>query len=269
MEMKTLSIGVALASLALASCGSSSEQAVPEPSATPDASMQMSGPFADAESRMSDAMAAAVGTNVSDTWVRKMIQHHRGAVDMSKVVLEQNPSADAAKMARDTIAKQTAEIADLQKLIAEGTPDAATSEPYRAAEKQMHDAMMSASGADISETYLRKMFEHHKGAVAISDVALANGAAGAIRAKIEKVRADQQSESKMVEAVLNGEPMADAKASSAASSAKQASTPAVKPTAAPARTAPKPASSKAAAPAASPTPMASDMPMNHDMSKMH
>lgn len=267
--MKALPLGVSLLSLALAGCGSSSEEPAPPPSATTDAPMEMSGPFAESESRMSDAMMAAVGTNVGDTWVRKMIEHHRGAVDMSKIVLDQNPSADVAKMARDTIAKQTAEIADLQKLVANGSADAATAEPYRAAEKQMHDAMMSANGADISETYLRKMLEHHKGAVAISDVALSNGASGAIRGKIEKVRADQQSESKMVEAMLNGKPMTDAKASPTASSTMQAQTPAVRPTAAPAKTAPKPAPSKAAAPAASPTPMASEMPMNHDMSKMH
>lgn len=267
--MKALTLGVSLVSLALAGCGSSSGEPAPTPSATTEASMEMSGPFAESESRMSDAMMAAVGTNVGDTWVRKMIEHHRGAVDMSKIVLDQNPSADVAKMAQDTIAKQTAEITDLQKLVADGTADAATAEPYRAAEKRMHDAMMSANGADISETYLRKMLEHHKGAVAMSDVALANGATGAIRAKIEKVRADQQSESKMVEAMLSGEPMGDAKASSGASSTEPAETSRAKPTTAPAKTAPKPAPSKAAKPAASPTPMASDMPMNHDMSKMH
>lgn len=265
--MKTLTLGVSLLSLALAGCGSSSEEPAPTPSPTTEASMDMSGPFAESESRMSDAMMAAVGTNVGDTWVRKMIEHHRGAVDMSKIVLDQNPSADVAKMAQDTIAKQTAEITDLQKLVADGTADAATAEPYRAAEKRMHDAMMSANGADISETYLRKMLEHHKGAVAMSDVALANGAAGAVRAKIEKVSADQQSESKMVEAMLSGKPMADAMASSAASSTKTQA-PTLKPTTAP-KTAPKPAASKAATPAASPSPMASDMPMNHDMSKMH
>ena len=54
--------------------------------------------------------------------------------------------------------------------------------------------MMAASGANISETYLRKMQAHHQGAVAMSDVALANGATGAVRAQIEKTKASQQRE---------------------------------------------------------------------------
>ncbi len=49
---------------------------------------------------------------------------------------------------------------------------------------------MAATGADLSETYLRKMLAHHQGAVAMSDIALANGATGAVRAQIEKTRAE-------------------------------------------------------------------------------
>ena len=51
------------------------------------------------------------------------------------------------------------------------------------------------------------MLAHHKGAVAMSDVALANGATGAVRAQIEKTKATQQMEVTMVEAMLRGEPM--------------------------------------------------------------
>jgi uncharacterized protein (DUF305 family) len=164
-------------------------------------------PFAQSEMTMDQAINAAVGVSAADTWVRKMTEHHKGAVDMSRIALAQSLSADAAMMARQTIDKQTKEIADLQKLVATGTPDTASGDLYRAASMQMHESMMTANGADISETYLRKMLAHHQGAVAMSDVALANGATGAVRAQIEKTRADQQKEVAMVEAMLRGEPM--------------------------------------------------------------
>lgn len=264
--MKAITVGISLLSLALASCGSSSEAPAPKGSASADAKMAMNGPFARAEASMNDAMMAAVGTSIGDTWVRKMIAHHRGAVEMSKIVLGQKPTADVARMARDTVTKQTAEIADLEKLVAQGASDPATAEPYRAAETKMHEAMMAATGADLSETYLRKMLEHHKGAVAMSEIALAGGVTGPIRARAEKVRGDQQKEIGMVEAMLRGSPMPSAQPSPAASAARPAASPS---RAAPvASTALKAPVAKAATPRPAPTPSASDLHAGHDMKTM-
>lgn len=266
--MKNLAAGLSLLSLALASCGSDGDRdQAPAPVASAEDPMAMSGPFADIEMRMNEAMTAAVGTNLGDSWLRKMIAHHRGAVEMSNLVLGQNPSADVAKMARETVSKQTAEIADLEKLVAGGNPDPASAEPFRAATATMHDTMMGATGADISETYLRKMLEHHRGAVAMADIALAQGVSGPIRARAEKVRADQQKEIAMTEAMLRGEPMSEAKAMPAAAPAPKmppaarAADP--RPTAA-AKAAPPPAPKPKPAPTPSPT----DPHAGMDMSKM-
>ena len=53
---------------------------------------------------------------------------------------------------------------------------------------------MAAKSGDLSDTFIRKMLEHHKGAIALSDIALANGATGAIRSQIEKTKAEQRKE---------------------------------------------------------------------------
>lgn len=247
----------------LSACGSTEEPATNVVANDMNAMMADSNnPFAQSEMTMDQAMAAAIGINAADSWVRKMIEHHRGAVDMSRIVLAQSPTADVARMAQSTIDKQGKEITDLEKLVATGTPDPASAELYRPAATQMHNAMMAAKGADVSETYLRKMLEHHKGAVAMSDVALANGATGAVRTQIEKTRASQQAEIGMVEAMLRGEPMMAAPA---------ATTTTATPT--PARTAPK-AAAKPAAPAkpapapAKPKPAAPDPHAGHDMNNM-
>lgn len=194
-------------------------------------------PFAQSETAMDQAMNAAVGVNAADSWVRKMIEHHKGAVDMSRIVLTHNPSADVAKMAQQTIDKQSEEIAELEKLVASGNPDPASAELYRSATMQMHEAMMAANGADISETYLRKMLAHHRGAVAMSDVALANGATGTAREQIGNTKVDQRKEVAMVEAMLRGEPMLSAAPAASppeASTAAPAAPAAAKPTPRPA-----------------------------------
>ena len=213
-------------------------------------------PFAQSEMTMDQAMMAAVGVNAADSWVRKMIEHHKGAVAMSRIALNQNPSADVAKMAQTTIDMQSKEITDLEKLVATGTPDPASAELYRPAAMQMHSAMMAATGANVSESYLRKMLEHHKGAVAMSDVALANGATGAVRAQVEKTKATQQMEVGMVEAMLRGEPMMEMPAAPAATT---------KPTE-PKAAAPKPAPAKPAP--AKPKPAQPDPHAGMDMNNM-
>ena len=228
MNKMTTFTALLMATAALAACGSQADNQVVANEPAMDAnmaagnSMQMSGPFAEAEMRMDEQMMAAVGSDVGQNWLKKMIVHHQGAIDMSRIVLDQNPTADVAKMARETIAKQGKEIEDLQKLVQEGAPDQRSAELYRPAMMDMHQKMMAASGADISQTYMRKMLEHHKGAVAMSDVALANGVTGTLRSQIQKTRADQQKEIAMVEAMLRGEPMQSAMQQSGAKTAAQA-----------------------------------------------
>lgn len=44
--------------------------------------------------------------------------------------------------------------------------------PYPQAEMDMHQKMMSAMGADATETWVRKMVEHHRGGIAMSRIVL-------------------------------------------------------------------------------------------------
>lgn len=266
MKKSLYYLGVIALASTLAGCGSSDEPAN-DVVANADMNAMMSdpnNPFAQSEMQMDKAMMAAVGVNAADSWVRKMIAHHRGAIDMSRIVLAQNPTAGAAKMAQATIDKQGKEITDLEKLITAGTPDSANAELYRPAAMQMHSAMMAATGADVSETYLRKMLDHHRGAVAMSDIALANGAAGALRAQIEKTRADQQMEITMVEAMLRGEPMAAAPAAPAPQPTPAAATKPAETKAAAA----KPGTAKPAPAKPKPAEPAPDPHAGHDMNNM-
>ena len=236
---------------ALSACGGR-EEAANNVAAENDMNAMMadSGPFADAEMKMDQAMTAAVGVNAADSWVRKMIEHHKGAIEMSRILLAQNVTGHVADMAQQTIDKQTAEVAALEKLIATGTPDPASAALYQPAQMAMHNAMMAAKGADISDSWVRKMLEHLKGAVAMSDIALANGAMGAVRSQIEKTKAEQQKDIEHIEGMLSGQRASSEPAAPAAPApAAREKAPAAK--AAPAKLAPakpEPAAPKAAEP---------------------
>lgn len=244
--LTSLALGTALA---LSACGSE-ETTDAEPAAVDETAVDPNNPFADLESRMGERMMAAVGVDAGDSWVRKMIEHHQGAIDMARLMLERNPSEHTADMAQDTIDKQTKEIAELRKLIKEGSPDPASAEPYREAMTSMQQAMMSATGADVEETFMRKMLAHHEGGVTLSEAALESGVSGAVRAQVMKTRDGQQKEAEMVEAMLSGEPMPEAESTQAAA---PPAAPAARATSAPARpsaaASPRPRPQEAPAPA--------------------
>ncbi|WP_165961179.1 DUF305 domain-containing protein [Qipengyuania sediminis] len=233
---------------ALSACGSADQ---PANDTAPAAEMKMDGPFAESEMAMDTAMKDAVGIDAADTWVKKMIAHHQGAIDMSKVVLGLEPTAGVAKMAQMTIDNQGAEIEALKALARNGAANADSAALYQPAMSKMHEGMMAASGATPSEAYLAKMLAHHRGAVAMSDIALANGATGAVRTQIEETRAEQLKEVAMVEAMQRGEPMTmQADATPVPPASTTAAGPAAPKPASAKPTPPKPAAAK---PTAEPT----------------
>lgn len=255
--------------LLLASCGSGSD-GTPASDPTSSAEIKLAdptNPFAAAEKTMSDNMMTAVGADVSDTWLKQIIEHHRGAIAMSQIVLDANPSPNVLAMARQTIAKQGKEVEDLTKLLSKASADPASLEPFKPANLAMHDAMMAAKGADISETYLRKMLVHHRGAIALADAVLANGASGLVRAAAQKVKTEQTKEISMLEAMLAGKPMPTA-SPDAAPVKSGAATSAPSAASSPKRPVDRPAPAKAA-PRPSPSPTATvDPHAGHDMSQM-
>lgn len=74
-------------------------------------------PYMASETDMHDKMMAAKGADAAETWTRKMIEHHKGALSMSEVALKETDDAMVRDMAQKTIDMQTKEIADLQKML--------------------------------------------------------------------------------------------------------------------------------------------------------
>ena len=77
----------------------------------------MNTPFMPAEMAMHEKMMKAKGANASETWVRKMIEHHRGAIAMSQIVLRESPDAKTRQMAQKSSAEQNKSIGELQAML--------------------------------------------------------------------------------------------------------------------------------------------------------
>lgn len=78
------------------------------------ATMMAGNPYGQAEMDMHQKMMAAKQGDPSEMWTRKMIEHHRGAITMSRVAVRDAKDAETRQMAQMTITKQEKDIAELQ-----------------------------------------------------------------------------------------------------------------------------------------------------------
>lgn len=71
--------------------------------------------FKEAHMKMMQGMHVAYGGNADVDFVRNMIPHHQGAIDMAKVELAHGKDAELRKMAQQIIDDQEKEIAQMQE----------------------------------------------------------------------------------------------------------------------------------------------------------
>jgi uncharacterized protein (DUF305 family) len=64
------------------------------------------------------ALAAASGVEYDRLWLRGMVVHHQGAVEMSNVELMRGVNPDAKALARRIITAQQSEITTMTELLA-------------------------------------------------------------------------------------------------------------------------------------------------------
>jgi uncharacterized protein (DUF305 family) len=70
-------------------------------------------PYAEAGMAMHHKMIV-VGADASETWARQMIEHHRGAIAMSRIAVAQAGDKELRTMAQKVVNMQVAEVASLQ-----------------------------------------------------------------------------------------------------------------------------------------------------------
>lgn len=75
--------------------------------------------FMEANDRMHQGMAIEYTGNADVDFIRGMIPHHQGAVEMAKIVLEHGADPEVRKLAEAIIAAQEAEIKWMQDWLAQ------------------------------------------------------------------------------------------------------------------------------------------------------
>ncbi|RWX77111.1 DUF305 domain-containing protein [Neorhizobium lilium] len=70
--------------------------------------------FKDADARMHKSMMIQYSGDPDVDFVRSMIPHHQGAIDMAKIELAHGKDPELRKLAEDIVKAQEAEIADMQ-----------------------------------------------------------------------------------------------------------------------------------------------------------
>jgi uncharacterized protein (DUF305 family) len=78
--------------------------------------------FIEANARMHKDMAIAYSGNADIDFVRGMIPHHQGAIDMAKIVLDHGKDAEIRTLAEGIIQAQESEIAEMQAWLKKAAP---------------------------------------------------------------------------------------------------------------------------------------------------
>ncbi len=163
----------------------------------------------DVSVKMVHAMDVAFISTPDSDFVRAMIPHHQGAIDMAKVVLKHGHDKNIAWLARNIIKAQNAEIYWMrrwlkrsdQPLIVE-TGNNAMEKSANTPERQsllaihhgMHLKMDVALTGDPDYDFVRAMIPHHQGAVDMSGWLLQNGRNPEVKGLAREIMREQRAE---------------------------------------------------------------------------
>lgn len=154
--------------------------------------------------KMHKAMAITLTGSADVDFMRGMIPHHQGAIEMAKVALQYGNDAKVRALANEIIAAQDQEIGLMNSWLAanagryEATPDSDKSAEAKAAfeavNHRMHGAMAVDFSGDADQDFMRGMIPHHQGAIDMAKVALAYGSDPQVLKLARQVIAAQEQE---------------------------------------------------------------------------
>jgi uncharacterized protein (DUF305 family) len=153
-------------------------QAIVKPKAASSKGNASTRAYEAAMERMHKNMAAPLSGNADVDFVRQMIPHHQGAVDMAKIQLQYGHDERLKRLCEWIIFAQEQEIGFMKNWLNRrdnGAVVKAAPDHYGAAMKTMHHAMMIDYIGDADIDFVRGMIPHHQGAVDMASILMERG----------------------------------------------------------------------------------------------
>lgn len=136
-------------------------------------------------------MSMAPARDADQEFLRMMVDHHQGLVDMTDTAMAKNLSGDAASKGRAIRRKQLAERDDMQGMLKTGYAEDKMPMVMESNRRMIADV---ASTQNVNRTYLEKVIAHHEEALKMTGDFEAQFTKPAVRTMAEKMKGDQQKE---------------------------------------------------------------------------
>jgi uncharacterized protein (DUF305 family) len=198
--MLRASAAAAALSLVLAACGQDTEQAT-ETEDTTESAPEADDPDA-ADEPADEPTDDEEPTEADVVFIRGMVPHHEGAVEMARLVPDRTDREELRELADEIVQVQEAEIDHMEGMLermeahdmsADGGHGMDDEEMGMMSDEDMarlHDA----HGEEFDRHFLDSMIEHHEGAIRMAEQVLAEGSDDEVAALAEDVIAAQEAE---------------------------------------------------------------------------
>jgi uncharacterized protein (DUF305 family) len=141
------------------------------------------------------------GAEFEAGFLQQMIQHHRSAVEMAKMVPDHTQRAELRQLAEKIISAQQQEIEQMTKWLTDWYKASPKEVANEKADKEMKSHMSMFTGkkdADFDKVFLQMMSMHHHMAVEMAEQAESKSTHPELKEFAAKIAKDQQTEIKQM-----------------------------------------------------------------------
>jgi len=150
---------------------------------------------------MNASLEKLKGAEFEQSFLQQMIQHHRSALEMAKMVTDHTKRPELRELGDKIITAQQQEIEQMTKWLADWYKTSPKEVANEAADKEMKPHMSMLSGkhdADFDKAFLDMMPKHHHAAVEMAEQAEKKAIHPELKEFAAKIAKDQQQEIKQM-----------------------------------------------------------------------